>query len=376
MMRILVLTATVCVALAAPASAQECAQRAAEALGAEILEHDERFALPGQPEVFPYTYPAESCVAFLAVSRPEQDLDLRVLAPSGLELGRDTASRAWAYGSHCGVAGQRVHATVTTHTLGHFELLVLRGAPPERPDLGRRIGDCFAGEPGRANDPVAHRSPAEDERALSGAVERVARALGWPEPRTEHGRLREGRATTTLGVEAGRCYLIVVRSTDPTVVAEGVLPTARWRTPPHRRAILRGCPDVDAPLEVFVGGAHDAAYAIGIAELSRPDWAPPSSEGAAALAPRSGEPRLVGRFHLRAGERMALEVTTSSECVTLAAVPANGDLADLRLSVEGGASDPSPDPASMVHLCGQERRQVEVRAARGEGVGWLLEWER
>ncbi|MBO6937258.1 MAG: hypothetical protein JJ863_19965 [Deltaproteobacteria bacterium] len=376
MIRLFLLTLAL-VAVAAPAGAQDCAERAAEAIGADVLERNERFALPGRPEIFPYTYPAESCVAFLAVSRPEQDLDLHVLAPSGLELERDTAHRAWAYGSHCGVAGQRVHATVSTHVQGRFELLVLRGAPPERPDLGRRIGDCFSGEPGRANDPVAHRSPEEDERELTGAVERVAVGLGWPTPRTEHGRLRDGRASSTLGVEAGRCYLVVVRSTDPTVVAEAVLPGDRWRTAPHRRAILRGCPDVDATLELFVGGAADAAYVVGIAELPRPSWAPPSSAGAAALATWGAEPRIVGRFHLRAGDRMAVTHEPGGECVTLSAVPASGDLGDLRVSIVGGSSDPSPDAASMVHHCGHDGAlALEVGAARGAGEGWLLEWTR
>lgn len=375
MTRLLVLLA-LSASLAAPATAQPCATRAAADMGAVVLERSERFALPGRPEVFPYTYPAESCVAFLAVSRPEQDLDLRVLAPSGLELAHDTASRAWAYGSHCGVAGQRVHATVSTASRGHFQLLVLQGAPPDRPDLGRRIGDCFAGEPGRANEPVAHRSPPEDERALAGAVERVVESFGWPAPRVEHGRLRNGRSSTTLGMEAGRCYLVVVRSTDPTVVAEATLPGERWRTPPHRRAVLRGCPPVDAAAELFIGGAQDAAYAIGVAELPRPDWAPPSSLGAAAVAPSRGEPRLVARFHLREGERMPIDLAPSSTCVTLAAVPAGGDLADLRLSVVGGPSDASPDPAATVHLCGSGPRTLQVRAAHGSGSAWILEWAR
>ena len=76
---------------------------------------------------------------------------------------------------------------------------------------------------------------------------------------------------------------------------------------------------------------------------------------------------------------MALDVEAAGECVTFAAVPANGDLADLRLSVARGPSDPSPEPASMVHLCGRGRgatETVEISAARGAGVGWLLEWVR
>lgn len=361
---------------ATTAVAQECVEQAARSLGAEIVEHHEGFALPGRPEVFAYTYPAESCVAFLAVSRPAQDLDLQVLAPSGLELARDTASRAWAWSSHCGVAGQRVHATVRTPTRGRFALAVLRGAPPERPDLGRRVGACFAGEPGRATDAVDHRNPPEESRDLAGAVERVAVGLGWPAPRIEHGRLRGGRASATYGVEAGRCYLVVVRSTDATVVAEAVVGGERWRTPPHRRGVVRGCPGVDGTLEVFIGGGREAGYAIGVAELPRPEWAPPSSAGAAALAPAEGEPRVLARVHLRPGDRMPVAVEPSADCVSLAAVPADGDLSDLRLAVTGGPSDESPDAMATVHLCGSGARQVELRAARGTGTGWLVEWVR
>lgn len=365
--------------VAAPVAAQgplRCAETAAEAIGATVVERAEAFALPGRPEPEPFTYRAESCVAFLAVSRPEQDLDLRILAPSGLELARDTAARAWAYASHCGVGGQQVRAVVDSTTRGHFALLVLRGAPPERPDLGRQVGACFAGEPGRASEPVAHRSPPDSESSLAGAAARVVERLGWPEPRIEHGRLREGRARSTFGVEAGQCYLIAVRSSDPTVVAEAVVGSERWRTPPHRRAILRECPAVDGLLELFVGGARDAAYAVAIAQLPRPSWAPSSSVGAAALATIADEPRIVSRFHLRAGESMALSHVVSGGCATLMALPAAGNLADLRLQVDGGPSDRSPDPASTVHVCPAGPLELRVRAARGEGAVWLLEWVR
>ena len=368
-------TVLLCAGLVESVVAQDCPGRAAAALEAEIADRSERFALPGRPEVFAYTYSLESCVAFLAVSRPEQDLNLRVLAPSGLELARDTAPRAWAYASHCGVAGQRVHAVVSTPTRGQFELLVLRGAPPDRPDLGRRIGACFAGEPGRAADTAGHHSPPEDEGALAGAVERIVEALGWPAPRVEHGRLRGGRSRLSVGVEAGRCYLVVVRSSDPTVVVEGRMSGGRWTTPPHRRAVLRECPSRDARLELLVAGGGDAGFAVGIAELPRPAWGPPSSAGAAALAPIPAEPELLSRFHLRRGDRIEVELEVA-ECVTLAAVPADGDLSDLRLSVEGGPSDPSPDPASLVHLCAAGTHRVELRAARGGGMAWLLGWPR
>ena len=264
---------------------------------------------------------------------------------------------------------------VSTPTRGRFDLLVLRGAPPERPDLGRRIGECFAGEPGRAAEAVGHQSPAEDERALEGAVERVVESFGWPAPRIEHGRLRDGRSRLAMGVEAGRCYLVVVRSSDPTVVAEAVMPGDRWRTPAHLRGVLRECPSVDAQLELFIGGSGDAAFAMGIAELPRPEWAPPSSMGAAALAPMATEPEILSRFHLRGGEQVEVEVEAAT-CVTLAAIPADGDLSDLRLAVDGGPSDPSPDPASLVHLCGEGTRTVELRAARGSGTAWIVGWPR
>jgi len=364
-------------AAAAPAAAQEparCAAEAARSVGATVTRSTERFALPGRPELEAYTFPRESCVAFLAVSRPAQDLGLRILAPSGLELARDTAARAWAYASHCGVAGQRVQVIVSSPHRGRFALVTLEGAPPERPDLGRRVGACFAGEPGRARGPVAHRSPRESERALAGAAARVVERFGWPAPRIEHGRLRAGRASATLGVEAGRCYLIVVRSSDPTVVAEARVGTERWRTPPHRRALLRECPSVDGLLEVFVGGAGEAAYAMAVAELPRPRWAPPASAGAAALAP-IGEPRALERFHLRVGERMGVTHAVDG-CATLMAVPASGDLADLRLRVRDGPSDESGDPSSAVHVCRSGTLSLEVRAARGAGEVWLLEWPR
>lgn len=366
-------------AIAAPAVAQEppaCAERAARAIGATVASSSERFALPGRPEIEGYTYRSESCVAFLAVSRPEQDLDLRVLTPSGLELERDTSARAWAYATHCGVAGQRVQVVVSSPTRGRFALVALEGAPPERPDLGRQLGRCFAGEPGRAAEPVGHRSVPESAEGLAAAAARVVERLGWPEPRVEHGRLRDGRASLTLGVEAGRCYLIVGRSTDPTVVVEGLVGPDRWRTPPHRRALLRECPSVDGLLEVFVGGAADAAFALAVADLPRPAWAPSSSVGAAALAPMAEEPRIVDRFHLRAGERLRASHAVSGECATLMAVPATGDLADLRLRVAGGPSDESADPAAAVHVCPGERVALEVRAERGAGAVWLVEWVR
>ncbi len=366
---------------ATPVAAQEslrCAEDAAEAIGATVLERHEHFALPGRSEPEPYTYRSESCVAFLAVSRAEQDLDLRVLAPSGLELERDTAARAWAYASHCGVAGQEVQAVVETPTRGRFALVVLQGAPPERPDLGRRVGECFAGEPGRASEPVAHRNPPENERTLAAAATAVVEALGWPHPRVEHGRLRARRWRTSFGVEAGRCYLIAVRSSDATVVAEAVVGDERWRTPPHRRAILRECPSVDGMLELSVGGGGDgdAAVAVAIAELPRPSWAPPSSAGAAALASAVDEPRVLERFHLRAGQRMPVSHTVGGECATVMAVPADGDLADLRLRVAGGPDDRSPDPAATVHVCPDGPLDLEVRATRGDGTVWLLEWPR
>ncbi len=105
-------------------------------------------------------------------------------------------------------------------------------------------------------------------------------------------------------------------------------------------------------------------------------WAPPSSAGAAALASAVDEPRVLERFHLRAGQRMPVSHTVGGECATVMAVPADGDLADLRLRVAGGPDDRSPDPAATVHVCPDGPLDLEVRATRGDGTVWLLEWPR
>ena len=362
---------------AARAEVDECVDAAAQELGARVERRELAFLLPGEPAVFTHRYAGEGCVAFLAVSRPSQDLDLQVLASSGLELARDTAQRAWAYASHCGVAGQRVHLSVRSHTRGRFAFAVLSGAPPERPDLGRRVGACFAGEPGRAEAPSAHAlTPTEDP--LGPLLEGIVRDQGWPTPAIQHGRLREGRGSVRLGVEAGRCYLVVARSTDPTLFAEAWLANERWRSPPHRRAILRGCPTVDGELEVGLGGRGDAAYAIAVASLPLPADAPANGAGAAALAVLAesaggASAVVVRRVHLTRGERITLDHAPAAPCVSLSAIPASGDLADVRLRVVGGPHDASPDPESTVHVCVEGPLRLEVSAIRGAGTAWVLE---
>ena len=360
---------------AARAEVDECVDAAAQELGARVERREGAFLLPGEPAVFTHRYASEVCVAFIAVSRPSQDLDLQVLASSGLELARDTAQRAWAYASHCGVAGQRVQLSVRSHSRGRFAFAVLSGAPPERPDLGRRVGACFAGEPGRAEPPSEHAlTPTDDP--LGPLLEGIVRDQGWPAPTIQHGRLREGRGSVRLGVEAGRCYLVVARSSDPTLFAEAWLANERWRSPPHRRAILRGCPTVDGELEVGLGGRGDAAYAIAVASLPLPADAPANGAGAAALAvlqERAGEATVVRRVHLMRGENITLDHTPGTPCVSLSAIPASGDLAGVRLRVVGGPHDASPDPESTVHVCGEEALRLEVSATRGAGTAWVLE---
>ena len=337
------------VTTAAQAPEAACARLGAEAVGAGVERLEEAFALPGRPEVFVHDYAEATCVVFLAVSRPSQDLDLQVLGSSGLELGRDDASRPWAWAAHCGAAGQRIAVSVSTRVRGRFALAVLRGAPPERPDLGRRVGGCFAGERGRSADRDARGGgePSDDE--LGEMAGRLVVERGEPELR--HGRLREGRATVAVGVEAGRCYSVAARSDEPGLHIEGDLAGVRWRTPPNRRAILEACPEVDGELEIWLDGLGDARFVVAIAS--------------AEPAPRPDG--LVARLHLEAGESIRLEHRPGAPCVTLRAEPVGEEPIDLRLRVLGGPSDTQPAPKAEVHVCAPGSVQLEVQAARGGG---------
>ncbi|MAQ13301.1 MAG: hypothetical protein CMN30_00675 [Sandaracinus sp.] len=362
----------------APAPEAECARAGARSAGGAVRSLETRFALPARPEVFRLRFDSEECLVFLGVSRPSQDLDLSVHATSGLELARDDAPRAWAWAGLCGLPGQEVAVTVRTRTRGRFAFAVLAGAPMERPDLGRRVGRCFAGEPGRAAErdergdadlddadlaSMARRLAVGEDAAAPGAGEPDAVNQGAAEPEVRHGRLREGRAQLRIGVEAGRCYRIAGRSDRPGLYLEGDVAGSRWRTPPHERAIIGGCPVVDGELELWLDGPGDARFVVAVAS-----W-----------RAEAVEPHVVARVHLLDGERIALPHRPSAPCVTLRAQGggaghgAERGVRDLRMRIRGGPRDARPSPTAEVHVCDPGPLWIEVRSVAGRGTVDIIE---
>ena len=195
-----------------------------EELGAQVVEGRTWFLREGRVASYRHRFRASECVGFFAVGHTGVlDLDLALFTTTGIELGRDVAVDAHPYIRYCGASELDVVAVLhAAKGRGEVRLAVFENAPSQLPELGRRLGRCFASAVGVGTPHVDVGSepegpPVDQAYALAGEPVRLAGFQEDASQRSEHDIPTHSRVERNVQLQRGVCYTALAVG-GPTVI--------------------------------------------------------------------------------------------------------------------------------------------------------------
>jgi hypothetical protein len=224
------------------------------------------------------------CLGFTVVGMPEMgNLDLRVLAGDGVELGHDTRDDAHPYARACVTAPTTVFAMASAVAgTGEVALLAMADPPPLAPPLGDVLRDRPRGVANGVRTPRGALGRDPSVRPPAQAIETALASLGARGYRREgsvvNGNMPRGRSEQhPWDLAAGHCYTaiafggervedidLVVRAPSGEIVAQDVGLDAR---PQVTFCAADGGPHA-IELRLFSGSGE---WSLAVAEAPAPD---------------------------------------------------------------------------------------------------------